>query len=290
MSDRVGFIGLGNMGEGMAYNLSTKGFSPLVFDRRQEPLIALAAEGARIADTCAQVGRESDVVLIAVFDDKQIEQVVFGDGSDEGILAGMTNGGVIVLHPTTSARMIRKVHAAAAEKGVSVIDAPMTGGAHIAARAGTLTLMIGGDAAVVERVRPILDAMATSVFHVGELGSGAATKIINNFLACSQTMLVREALRLARSAGITEENILDMLNRGGVASSWQTINWEKIKSQEATYTTGRQGMVDMATKDMTLAQNLARDNGVATPCLDGIVANGLPDIAISGLSDNGLDD
>lgn len=289
MGKGVGFIGLGNMGEGMAYNLATKSFAPTVFDTRQEPLDRLKAEGATIAATCAEVGERCDIVCIAVFDDSQIEQVVFGSGSDAGILAGMGQGGLIILHPTAPPAIIRKVAEAGAAKGVDVLDVPMTGGANVAAKAGTLTFMVGGDEAVVARARPVLEAMATSVFHIGPLGSGAAAKIINNYLGVSQTILMREALRMAEHSGISEEKILDILNTGGVGSSWQSINWGRIKTQEATYTTGRAGMVAMASKDMKLAHRMAREGGVPTPTLDAMIVASLPDLDRSGLTDNGMD-
>jgi 3-hydroxyisobutyrate dehydrogenase len=285
----VGFIGLGNMGEGMAYNLATKGFSPIVYDCREDPLRRLEAEGATAVATNAEIGERCDIVCVAVFDDTQIDQVVFGNGADAGILAGMADGGIIILHPTAPPGTIRRVRDAAAQKGVAVIDAPMTGGANVAARDGTLTFMVGGDPEVVERARAVLEAMSTSIFHVGELGAGAAAKIINNFLAVSQTLLVREALRLGASAGISEVEILGIVNRGGVGSSWQSINWQRIKDQEAGYTTGRAGMVAMASKDLTLAGRLAADNAVAAPSLAALVEYGLPDIAQSGLTDNGID-
>lgn len=289
MGKGVGFIGLGNMGEGMAYNLATKGFAPTVFDTRQEPLDRLKAEGATIAPSCAAVGEACDIVCIAVFDDSQIEQVVFGSGGDAGILAGMGQGGLIILHPTAPPAIIRKVAEAGAAKGVDVLDVPMTGGANVAAKAGTLTFMVGGDEAVVARARPVLEAMATSVFHIGPLGSGAAAKIINNYLGVSQTILMREALRMAEHSGISEEKILDILNTGGVGSSWQSINWGRIKTQEATYTTGRAGMVAMASKDMKLAHRMAREGGVPTPTLDAMIVASLPDLDRSGLTDNGMD-
>lgn len=289
MGKGVGFIGLGNMGEGMAYNLATKGFAPTVFDTRQEPLDRLKAEGATIAPSCAAIGEACDIVCVAVFDDSQIEQVVFGNGSDAGILAGMGQGGLIILHPTAPPAIIRKVAEAGAAKGVDVLDVPMTGGANVAAKAGTLTFMVGGDEAVVARARPVLEAMATSVFHIGPLGSGAAAKIINNYLGVSQTILMREALRMAEHSGISEEKILDILNTGGVGSSWQSINWGRIKTQEATYTTGRAGMVAMASKDMKLAHRMAREGGVPTPTLDAMIVASLPDLDRSGLTDNGMD-
>lgn len=292
MSDmRVGFIGLGNMGEGMAYNLATKGFAPTVFDVRPEPLERLQAEGATIAATCAEVGARSDLLCVAVFDDRQIEQVLFGSGDDAGALGAMTKGGLVILHPTTSPAVAARVADAAAERGIAVIDAPMTGGGGVAARAGTLIFMVGGEKGDVDRAMPVLEAMAATVFHVGPLGAGQAAKIVNNFLGVSQTILMREALRISGSAGIAEERMLEILNHGGSAAgaSWTSRNWEHIKKQEASYTTGRQGMVAMARKDMQLAHGLAGSNGVATPTLSAMIGASLPDLDRSGLTDNGID-
>jgi 3-hydroxyisobutyrate dehydrogenase len=112
-------------------------------------------------------------------------------------------------------------------------------------------------------------------------------KIINNFHAVSHVMLVRESIRLGKAAGIAEDRLLEILNTGGVGSNWASHNWGRIKAQEAGYTTGRAGMVAMSTKDMQLAAQMAAELGVAAPALDALVAEGLPDLARSGLTDNG---
>jgi 3-hydroxyisobutyrate dehydrogenase len=285
---RVGFIGLGNMGEGMAWNLVSKGFVVAVRDVRPDPVARLVEAGARACATNAEVGEASDVVCVAVFDADQVFDTVLPRPGDAGLLAGMSPGGVLVLHPTISPTAVQRVADAARERGVAVLDAPMTGGANVAARAGSLTFMVGGDAAVLEVVRPALAAMATSIFHVGPLGAGCAVKIINNFHAVSHVMLVRESLRLGRAAGLDEASLLNILNTGGVGSNWASCNWERIKAQEAGYTTGRAGMVAMSTKDMQLAEKMAQELGIATPALNALVEHGLPDLARTGLTDNGL--
>ena len=285
---RVGFVGLGNMGEGMAWNLANKGFSPTVRDIRPEPVARLVAEGARAAGTNAELAAASDVVCLAVFDEQQLDDTVFPCGDDAGLLAGLQPGSVIAIHSTVAPSAVERIAKAAAERGVDVLDAPMTGGANVAARAGTLTFMVGGDAEVLEKVRPVFSAMATSIFHGGPLGAGCAVKIVNNYLAVSHTLIVREAIRLGRAAGIGEEELLHMLNTGAVGSNWATHHWQRIKSQEAGYTTGRAGMVSMAAKDMGLAERMARESGVATPSLDALLREGMPDMALSGMTDNGL--
>ena len=133
-----------------------------------------AGAGARACATNAEVGDACDVVCVAVFDADQVFETVLPRPGDPGLLAGMRPGGVLVLHPTISPTAVQRVADAAQERGVAVLDAPMTGGANVAARAGSLTFMVGGDAAVLELVRPVLAAMATSIFHVGPLGAGCA--------------------------------------------------------------------------------------------------------------------
>lgn len=285
---RVGFIGLGNMGEGMAWNLAKKGFPPIVRDVRPEPVMRLVAEGARKGDSNFDVGSQSDLVCLAVFDEQQIIDTVFPKGDDRGVLAGMKSGGVIAIHSTVAPSVIQRIAAEAAKSGVRVIDAPMTGGANVAAKAGTLTFMVGGDPAVLEGVRHVFATMATSVFHVGPLGAGCAVKIINNFLAVSHTLIVREAIRLGRATGIGESELFGILNTGGVGSNWASINWERIKTQEANYTTGRAGMVAMAAKDIGLASRLAQESGVNAPSLAALIKYGMPDMELSGMTDNGL--
>ena len=285
---RVGFIGLGNMGEGMAWNLIKKGFPPIVRDVRPEPVMRLVAEGARKGDSNFDVGSQSDLVCLAVFDEQQIIDTVFPKGDDRGVLAGMKSGGVIAIHSTVAPSVIQRISVEATKSGVRVIDAPMTGGASVAAKAGTLTFMVGGDPAVLDQVRQVFAAMATSVFHVGPLGAGCAVKIINNFLAVSHTLIVREAIRLGRATGIGETELLGILNTGGVGSNWASINWERIKTQEANYTTGRAGMVVMASKDIGLAARLASESGVDAPSLAALIKYGMPDMERSGMTDNGL--
>lgn len=285
---RVGFVGLGNMGEGMAWNLASKGFALTVRDIRPEPVARLVAEGARAAATNAELAAVSDVVCLAVFDERQLMETVFPCGDDAGLLAGLQAGAVIAIHSTVAPIAVQDIAKAAVLRGVEVLDAPMTGGANVAARAGTLTFMVGGEATVLDKVRPVLSAMATSIFHGGPLGAGCAVKIINNYLAVSHTLIVREAIRLGHAAGIGEEELLHMLNTGGVGSNWATQHWQRIKSQEASYTTGRAGMVSMAAKDLQLAERMARDSGVATPSLDALLREGMPDMARSGMTDNGL--
>jgi 3-hydroxyisobutyrate dehydrogenase-like beta-hydroxyacid dehydrogenase len=275
---KVGFIGLGNMGEGMALNLAHAGYSLTVRDVRPEPIARLEAAGATAVQTNFEVGSRSDLVCIAVFDEKQVRNTCLPHGADSGVVAGLRPGGIIAIHSTVSADVSRELARHGEAKGVQVLDAPMTGGGDVAAREGKLTFFVGGSADSFERARPAFEAMTQHRFHVGPLGSGAATKIISNFLAISNTLIVREALRLARGAGIADERLLEVVNSGGVGSSWASIHWQRIREQEANYTTGAAGMVAMATKDLNLAQALALETKTPMPALSALIERAIPDL------------
>jgi 3-hydroxyisobutyrate dehydrogenase len=281
---KLGFIGLGNMGEGMAQNLARAGFPLTVRDLRPEPVARLAALGAHSANSNFDVGQASDLVCIAVFTDEQVRQTCLPYGDDAGVIAGLAAGGIVAIHSTVPTSLSREMTAEASKRGIHVVDAPMTGGGEVAAREGKLTFFVGGDAAVFERCKPAFEAMTQNLFHVGALGAGAAAKIMSNFLAISNTIVVREALRLARGFGIPEEKILEIVNTGGVGSSWVSNNWQRIRTQEANYTTGKAGMVAMASKDLHLAQALAEETRTPMPVLSFLIENALPDLSANSLT------
>jgi len=281
---KLGFIGLGNMGEGMAQNLARAGFPLTVRDLRPEPVARLTALGARRANSNFDVGQASELVCIAVFTDEQVRQTCLPHGDDAGLIAGLPPGGIIAIHSTVPTTLSREMTEHAAARGVHVLDAPMTGGGEVAAREGKLTFFVGGEAAAFERCKPAFQAMTQHLFHVGALGAGAAAKIMSNFLAISNTIVVREALRLARGFGIPEETILEIVNTGGVGSSWVSNNWQRIRAQEANYTTGKAGMVAMASKDLHLAQALAEETRTPMPVLSFLVEKALPDLSANSLT------
>jgi 3-hydroxyisobutyrate dehydrogenase len=281
---RVGFIGLGNMGLGMARNLLKAGIATTVFDARSEPVAAAVSAGATAAATARDVAVAADVVCVAVFSEQQVRDVLTGAGDDPGALAGAAPGTVVTVHSTISPAAIKELAAAAEERGVALIDVGMTGGGDVAAGEGNLTFMAGGTDEVLAKARPALDAMARTVFHVGPLGAGVSAKIISNYLGTSNVALVREALRMAASAGIGEKEILGIIENGGVGSSWVSNNWQRIRTQEDNYTTGKEGMVEMWSKDLQLAQGLAALHSVPAPIVDFIVAKILPEVGENGLT------
>jgi 3-hydroxyisobutyrate dehydrogenase-like beta-hydroxyacid dehydrogenase len=281
---QTAFIGLGNMGLGMAHNLVKAGIATAVFDVRDEAVKSVVSAGATAASSCAEVAARAEVVCVAVFSEQQVRDVVIGTDADPGVLAGAAPGTIIAVHSTVSPALVKELAAAADERRVFLIDVAMTGGGDVAAAEGNLTFMVGGPAEALAKAGPVLDAMARTVFHVGPVGAGVSAKIISNYLGTSNVALVREALRMAAGAGIEEQDILRIVQDGGVGSSWVSNNWQRIRTQEENYTTGREGMVEMWAKDLRLAQDLAAVNHIPAPIVDFIVANVLPEVGENGLT------
>jgi 3-hydroxyisobutyrate dehydrogenase-like beta-hydroxyacid dehydrogenase len=281
---QTAFIGLGNMGLGMAHNLVKAGIATTVFDVRDEAVKSVVSAGATAASSCADAAARAEVVCVAVFSEQQVRDVVIGTDADPGVLAGAAPGTIIAVHSTVSPALVKELAAAAGERRVFLIDVAMTGGGDVAAAEGNLTFMVGGPAEALAKAGPVLDAMARTVFHVGPAGAGVSAKIISNYLGTSNVALVREALRMAAGAAIEEQDILRIVQDGGVGSSWVSNNWQRIRTQEENYTTGKEGMVEMWAKDLRLAQDLAAVNHIPAPIVDFIVANVLPEVGENGLT------
>jgi 3-hydroxyisobutyrate dehydrogenase len=281
---RAAFIGLGNMGLGMARNLVRAGIHTTVFDIRSDAIAAATAGGASAAASCAAAAVDVDAVCVAVFNDEQVRDVLTGTSGDPGVLPTARKGVVVILHSTISPTLVKELAGQAREAGIELIDAAMTGGGDVAASDGTLSFMVGGSTEAVAKAKPVLDAMARVVFHVGPVGAGVSAKIVSNYLATSHVALVREALRLAAGAGIAESEILRIIEAGDVGSSWVSNNWQRIREQERSYTTGKTGMVEMWAKDLRLAQVLADSGGVSLPIADFIVASVVPTLGACGLA------
>ncbi len=284
MTMSVGFVGLGNMGEGMASNLAKAGFPLTVLDIRPEPVQRLVALGASAAASEHELATRSNLVCIALFDESQVREAWAPPSGAPGLFTGLTPGSIVAVHSTVPPELTKQLAQQATSRGIAILDAPMTGGGDTAARAGKLTFFVGGNAAALETARPALEAMSQHLFHVGDVGAGSTTKVLSNFMAISNVLLVREALRLARAAGIDQERWLSVINAGGVGSSWVSHNWMRIREQEENYTTGKAGMVAMSAKDLRLARELARALGTSMPTLDHLVDHALPELGSHGLT------
>jgi len=205
MTDRIGFIGLGNMGGRMTRRIVDGGVPVLGFDMNRA---AVEGAGATLADSGTDLLGATDVVFLSLPDSKVVEKVVLGD---EGFIRSLRPGMIVVDLSTAAPSSTHKIHARLAEVGVDYLDAGISGGA-AAAEKGTLTLMVGGDAAALERVQPVLAHFATNVFHMGASGAGHSTKLLNNFLNAVSLAATAEVMVAAKKAGLDLSTVLDVLN------------------------------------------------------------------------------
>ena len=199
MKKRVGFAGLGNIGKPMARNLIGERFDLCVYDVAAEPLQEFASAGARIARDPRELARACEIIGVCVRDDAQVEALLLGP---EGLLAAAEAGTVVAVHSTVRPATVRDLAAAGRERGVHVIDAPITGGAPGAA-ARTLTYMVGGEAELLERCRPVFATSARAIVHTGPLGTGLWMKLCNNLMTYQGFQAAFEASLLAKTAGLS---------------------------------------------------------------------------------------
>jgi 3-hydroxyisobutyrate dehydrogenase len=215
----VGFIGLGIMGGAMARNLIDDGHEVTVWNRTPRRADSLASAGARVARTPAEVARANDVVMVCVSDTPDVEAVVFGP---DGLTGGLHEGSIVVDHSTISPVATREFAGRVEQLGAHWLDAPISGGSEGAAR-GTLSIMVGGDAADLERVMPFLEAVGTTITHVGPLGAGQLVKAVNQILVVVTQLGVSEALLFAQAGGLDLDATLRAVS-GGAAGSWMLAN------------------------------------------------------------------
>ena len=194
---KVGYIGLGLMGKSIARNILKAGFPLVVHNRSRAAVDELVAEGAVAAFSPAEVAAQVDVVFTNLPDSPDVEKVALGEN---GIIAGAHPGLIMIDNSTIKPATARKIAAALAAVGVEALDAPVSGG-DIGARNGTLTVMVGGSAAALEKVMPVLQAMGKTITHIGEPGAGQIAKAANQIMVAAQMVAMAELLIFAQKAG-----------------------------------------------------------------------------------------
>lgn len=207
---RVGFIGLGSQGAPMARRIAEEAFPLTLWARRRASTDALADTAATVAATPADLGAASDVVCVCVVTDADVEDVLL---RADGVLTGMTPGGVVALHSTIHPDTCRRIADAAAEREVAVVDAPVSGGGGAAAER-RLLVMAGGQEADLARCRPVFDTFADPVIHLGPLGSGQQAKLLNNFVFTAQVTLALDTFTLADELGLDRNAVAQVLAHG----------------------------------------------------------------------------
>ena len=257
MSERIGFIGLGIMGQGMARNLLKAGFVLRVWNRTASKMDELVAEGATAADSPADVASQSDIIITCVSDTPDVEQVILGD---KGVIESVQSGALVIDMSTISPQATKDIAAKLNEKGVIMLDAPVSGGSEGAAR-GTLSIMVGGDEALVERAMPVFQAMGKTITHVGGQGAGQTVKLVNQILVVLNALAMSEALLLAQAGGVDLEKTLAAVTPGA-AGSWMLSN----RGPQIIKRDWRPGFtVDLQQKDVRLVLDAADQLGVPLP-------------------------
>lgn len=254
---RIGFIGLGTMGAPMAKRLLAAGFEVTVHNRTREREEPLAALGAKRAASPRAAGEGQDLVFTMVSDTPDLQAVVLGDS---GAALGMDEGSVLIDMSTVSPAATQRIAAALADHGVSMLDAPVSGGSE-GAEKGTLSVMVGGDAAVLARCLPALRELGSTITHVGPAGAGQVAKAVNQTIIAGVYAAVAEGVTLALAADIDVEATLKALG-GGAAGSWVLENRAR-NMVEGSYPLGFRTRLHR--KDLGIALAAARELGVSMP-------------------------
>ncbi len=248
----VGFLGIGIMGSGMSRNLLAAGFDVMVWNRTESK--AAAIEGAVVAGSPREVAAACDTVLICVSDSPDVQAIVEGD---DGVLAGLRQGALVVDHSTISPTVTRDLAAAVGAVGAAWVDAPVSGGSEGAAN-GTLSIMVGGAEPDVARAMPFLEAMGSTITHVGPVGSGQLVKLVNQMLVVVNQLAVSEALLFAEAAELDLDATLRAVT-GGAAGSWMLAN----RGPQMVERDWRPGFtIDLQLKDLRLVLDAADELGV----------------------------
>ena len=254
---RVGFIGLGNMGGGMSANILKAGFPLTVHDLNRDTATQLLENGADWADTPAELAEKCDVVFTSLPGPREVEAVALGEG---GVLEGMRPGTVYIDLSTSSPTLIRRIAPIFEEKGVHVMDAPVSGGP-VGANSGKLAVMVGGDRAIFDRCKPILDAIGDKPTYAGSIGAGSICKLMHNTIGYGLQTVIAECLTLGVKAGVDPKDLMEAIMNGSVGRGRTLRN-----SLPDTYLQGRfdppNFALNLAHKDVGLALELGREFGV----------------------------
>jgi 2-hydroxy-3-oxopropionate reductase len=274
----IGFIGLGVMGAPMAANLVKAGFDVIGYTRRSATLDRLVAAGGRRAADVAEATRGADVVITMLPDSPEVSEVVLGP---DGVLANASSGLLLVDTSTISPRTARQVAAAAAERGVDALDAPVSGG-EAGAIEGVLSIMVGGTDEAFARATPVFEALGTTITHVGPAGSGQLVKAANQLVVAGTIELVAEAIVLLEATGVDAAAGLTVLGAGLAGST--VLDRKGAAMLERKFTPGFR--VDLHHKDLGIMLAAARESGAVVP-LGALVAQLMASLRAQG--DGGLD-
>lgn len=258
--ETVGFIGLGNMGGGMAGNIQKADYPMVVLDLRQEIVTTFVERGARSAPTPAEVARQCDVTFTSLPGPAEVESVALGA---EGILAGIKPGAVYVDLSTSRPTLIRSIEPHFRAKGAHVLDAPVSGG-KTGAATRNLAVMVGGEREIFDRIKPILDAFGDKVFYAGAVGAGSVAKLVHNMIGHGVRQAIAEGLTLGVKAGVDAETVWECVRRGSTGRLRYLHESVPRNVFRADYD-DPSFMLALAHKDIALATELGREFDVPMP-------------------------
>jgi 3-hydroxyisobutyrate dehydrogenase len=255
----IGFIGLGNMGKPMAERLIKAGHSLKVYDVNAFVLRHFAELGAEVAATPQEIAMECDKIITMLPKSSVVERVVLGD---QGIIHSIKEGTILIEMSSSSPLSTKKIGELLSAKGVSIIDAPVSGGVKGAAE-GTLSIMIGGEADKIEKVRPILEVLGRKLVHVGKLGSGHAVKALNNMLCATTLLATSEAMAVGVKFGVEPDKMLDAINNSSGKSHSSEYKFPNVLNRkfDVGFT------IDLMHKDIGIAMEIA--DAVKIPTFTG---------------------
>jgi 3-hydroxyisobutyrate dehydrogenase len=252
---KVGFIGVGVMGREMSINLLKAGYELTVYDIREEALEGPIRFGARAAGSPKEIAQVSDIIITSLPNPEALEEVVLGN---DGVLEGARRGCILIDTSTVSPSTIRKVASAVKDRGVDVLDAPVSGGVS-GAKAGALSVMVGGDVDVFERCLEVLRVFGKNIYHVGELGSGDTVKLVNNLMSLVNVVTLSEGMVLGVKAGVNPKtlyNVCKVSTGRSQALEWKLPNKISKGRFEPGFT------IDLTCKDLGLILAFGREIGV----------------------------
>lgn len=279
MNMHIGYIGLGHMGGALAERLQESG-QISVFDLSEERMRHFAELGAATADSAADLAAGSDILFLCLPTSDNVRSVVFGGADGGGVVDVLRPGTILVDQTSGDPEVTRTIAEALAERGVAVVDAPVSGGI-AGARAGTISIMVGADDDAYERILPSLQRISPNVLHAGGIGNGHVMKLVNNLISGVQRLLTFEGVALAAKNGVEPQQALDILMGGGGRNAYM----EKIYGPKVLQGDLNPGFtLALAHKDMRLACDLARSSGA--PAFLGGVARELLQV---GIAENGAD-
>ncbi|RKF18026.1 NAD(P)-dependent oxidoreductase [Alginatibacterium sediminis] len=261
----IGFIGLGLMGGNMVENLQKRGYQLNVMDLNKEAVATCVARGATEATSAKELAASSDIVMLCLTTSAVVEKIVYGD---DGILAGIKPGAVLVDFGTSIPASTRKIGADLAAKGAGMIDAPL-GRTPAHAKDGLLNIMAAGDQATFDKVKPVLDEQGENVFHLGALGAGHTTKLVNNFMGMTTVCAMSQAFAVADLAGVDRQQLFNIMSTGPSNSPFMGF----CKNYAVDGVSDLGFSIANANKDLGYFLQMVEDLGTESKIAEGSSAN-----------------